>query len=121
MKKLNESVILEKKSKFIGILYEIDSLEDIELILNGLKKEHKKAKHICYAYSFQGFEKKSDDKEPSGTAGSPILDIIHYNNLDHHLIVVIRYFGGVLLGRGLLTRSYSKAASLVISSTYNKK
>lgn len=114
MKKLSESLIENKKSKFIGIMYEISSAEEVTSILNELKKEHKKARHICYAYKIGNISKKSDDKEPGGTAGKPILDVIEFNNLSNTLIVVIRYFGGTLLGRGLLTRSYSNAASSLI-------
>lgn len=114
MKKISESLIENKKSKFIGILYEIETVDEINTILEELKKEHKKARHICYAYKIGNTSKKSDDKEPSGTAGKPILDVIEFNNLNNSLIVVIRYFGGILLGRGLLTRSYSKAASSLI-------
>ncbi len=116
MKKINESLIIEKKSKFIVILYEVNSEEEIKDILNYLKNEHKKARHICYAYKIGPLAKKSDDKEPSGTAGNPIYNTIMMNNLDNVLIVVIRYFGGTLLGTGLLTRSYSKAASSLISN-----
>ncbi|MCI8330872.1 MAG: YigZ family protein [Bacilli bacterium] len=110
MKKISESLIIEKKSKFLGFLFSIDSEDDVIYILNELKKEHKKAKHFCYAFKLGNVERKNEDKEPSNTAGKPILDVINFNNLDNSLIVVVRYFGGTLLGRGLLTRSYSKAA-----------
>ncbi len=110
MKKISESLIIEKKSKFLGFLFSIDSEDDVVYILNDLKKEHKKAKHFCYAFKLGNVERKNEDKEPSNTAGKPILDVINFNNLDNSLIVVVRYFGGTLLGRGLLTRSYSKAA-----------
>lgn len=110
MKKISESLIIEKKSKFFGFLFSIDSEDDVIYILNELKKEHKKAKHFCYAFKLGNVERKNEDKEPSNTAGKPILDVINFNNLDNSLIVVVRYFGGTLLGRGLLTRSYSKAA-----------
>lgn len=114
MKKVNESLIVEKKSKFIGLLYEVDSVNEVEAILSSLKLEHKKARHICYAYRIGTLEKKTDDKEPSGTAGTPILLVLQKNNLNNSLIVVVRYFGGTLLGSGLLTRSYSKAACALI-------
>ncbi len=114
MKKLNTSEVIEKKSKFIGYLYEINNIEEVSLILEELKKEHKKANHFCYAYKIGNIEKKNEDKEPSNTAGKPILDIINYNNLNNTLIVVVRYFGGTLLGRGLLTRTYSKTARMLI-------
>lgn len=110
MKRVSESLVIEKKSKFYGFMYEIESEKDIELILNELRKEHKKARHFCYAYKLGNIERKNEDKEPSNTAGKPILDVINFNNLDNTLIVVVRYFGGTLLGRGLLTRTYSKAA-----------
>lgn len=110
MKKLSESLIIEKKSKFYGYMYLVDSLNEIESIIQDLKKEHKKAKHVCYAYKFGNLERKNEDKEPSGSAGLPILEVINKNNLDNTLIVVIRYFGGTLLGKGLLTRTYSKCA-----------
>ncbi len=114
MRKISESFILEKKSKFYGFLYEIESEIEVENIINNLKKEHKKAKHIVYAYKLGVVERKYEDKEPSNTAGLPILEVINKNNLDNTLIVVVRYFGGTLLGRGLLTRTYSKAARELI-------
>ena len=110
MKKINESLIIEKKSKFYGYRYEIADIKEVDIILNELKQEHKKAKHFCYAYKIGTLERKNEDKEPSNTAGKPILDIINHNNLDNTLIIIVRYFGGILLGRGLLTRTYSKAA-----------
>ena len=81
MKKLNESYIEIKKSKFIGLLYEIDSSEDVDLILKELSLEHKKAKHIVYAYKLDGYEKNYSDKEPSGTTRG-LLDIIHRKDKD---------------------------------------
>ena len=114
MKLLNEQELIIKKSRFIAIMYKIDSKEEVTSILESLKKEHKKARHIPYAYKIGIMAKKSDDKEPSGTAGSPILNIIERNNLDNVLIVVIRYFGGIKLGAGGLLRAYSNAANLLI-------
>ncbi len=110
MKKLKESYLEVKKSKFISILYKIDSLDEVESIINDLKKEHKKAKHIVYAYKFGSLEKNYSDKEPSGTTIG-LIDLIHVKELDNTLIVVIRYFGGILLGAGGLTRAYTKVAS----------
>ena len=115
MKKVSESLVIEKKSKFYGFRYDIDCLEEVSFILDSLRKEHKKAKHICYAFRFQNVERKYEDKEPSNSAGLPILEVINHNNLDNTLIVVVRYFGGTLLGRGLLTRTYSKAARLLVN------
>lgn len=114
MKKICESLVIEKKSKFYGYRYSIDDVKEIDVIINDLKALHKKAKHVCYAYKFGNIERKNEDKEPSNTAGKPILDVINFNNLDNTLIVVVRYFGGTLLGRGLLTRTYSKTARELI-------
>lgn len=110
MKLLNEYTLEIKKSKFIGYYYQVESIEEIETILENLKKEHKKAKHFPYAYKINGQIKKSDDKEPSGTAGMPILNIIDRNDLNYTLIVIVRYFGGIKLGAGGLLRAYSNTA-----------
>ena len=87
---------------------------EVQTILDNLKKEHKKARHLPYAYKIGPQVKKSDDKEPSGTAGMPILNIIDRNNLNNVLIVVVRYFGGIKLGAGGLLRAYSNAIKEVI-------
>lgn len=110
MKKLNESYLEIKKSKFIGLLYEVNSIDEVNSILSDLSKEHKKARHIVYAYKIGGQEKNYSDKEPSGTTRG-LLDIIHMKELDNSLIVVIRYFGGILLGSGPLTRTYTKVSA----------
>lgn len=114
MEKISESIVIEKKSKFYGYRYNIKTIEEVSFIIEELKKEHKKARHICYAYKIGTLERKNEDKEPANTAGKPILDVINFNNLDNTLIVVVRYFGGTLLGRGLLTRTYSKTARELI-------
>lgn len=114
MKLINNFTYEIKKSKFIGYFYEIDTLEDINNILDFVKKEHKKAKHFPYAYKYNNIAKKTDDKEPSGTCGTPILNVLERNNLNHNIIVIVRYFGGIKLGVGLLLRSYSKVANEVI-------
>lgn len=116
MKKISDSLIIEKESKFYGFMYELENENEVSVILNKLKSEHKKARHICYAYKIGAIERKNEDKEPSNTAGLPILEVIKRNNLDNTLIVVVRYFGGTLLGRGLLTRTYSKCACLLIKN-----
>lgn len=112
MKKLNESYLEIKKSKFIGLLYQIDNIDEVDEIINSLKIEHKKARHIVYAYKSGSQEKNYSDKEPSGTTRG-LLDIIKMKNKDNTLVVVIRYFGGILLGSGPLTRAYTKASSLL--------
>lgn len=115
MELLNEYTYEIKKSKFIGIYYKISSVDEAKEILETLKKEHKKARHIPYAYKVGPIAKKSDDKEPSNTAGGPIYNIIERKNLDNVLLVVIRYFGGIKLGAGGLTRAYLTAANTVVS------
>ena len=114
MKLLNTSLEEIKKSKFIGYLYELDSLEDVKTILEDLEKNNKKARHIPYAYIYKSQARKTDDKEPNGTAGNPIYNVLQRENLDHHLIAVVRYYGGVKLGAGPLLRAYSKAANSLI-------
>lgn len=114
MKLINVQESDVKKSKFIAYYYQIDNLEEIQNILQSLKKENKKANHFPYACKINNIIKKSDDKEPSGTAASPILNIILKNNLDNVLIVVVRYFGGIKLGAGGLIRAYLNATIDVI-------
>lgn len=114
MKLINSYTLEIKKSKFIAYYYEINDKDEVDEILDYLKKEHKKARHIPYAYKIDNIVKKSDDKEPSNTAGTPIYNIIMQNNLDNVFIAVVRYFGGTLLGSGLLTRSYLNSTKEVI-------
>ena len=111
MKLINESFLEIKKSKFYGYLYEIENIEEIEVILENIKNDNKKARHFPYAYKIYNIAKKTDDKEPSGTCGTPILNVLERNNLNNHLIVVVRYFGGTKLGAGPLLRSYNKCAN----------
>ncbi len=114
MEPLRTSTLEIKKSKFIGLLYRVESKNDVETILNDLKLEHKKARHMPYAYHIGPLAKKTDDKEPSGTAGLPIWNVIERHDLDKTLIVVIRYFGGTKLGAGPLLRAYSSAANELV-------
>lgn len=113
MKLLNKFDLVVKKSKFISYYYEINDIEDVELIVKDLKLQWKKASHFVFAYKIENVIKKNDDNEPSGTAGNPILNVIQKKNLNNVLIVVIRYFGGIKLGAGGLIRAYSKSASKV--------
>ena len=117
MKLLNTCTLEIKKSKFIAYYYEVNTKDEVKEILEALKKEHKKARHIPYAYKIDQECKKSDDKEPSGTSGMPILNIIEKNNLNHTLIAVVRYFGGIKLGASGLIRAYSNAAKEVIKTS----
>ncbi len=111
---MKQNLVEIKKSKFYGYLYDVKSVEEVAPILNELKKEHKKATHICYAYKItngQEFVKFFDDGEPGGTAGKPIFNVIDKKKLNNVLIVVVRYFGGIKLGAGGLVRAYSSTAS----------
>lgn len=114
MKLLNESLIIEKKSKFIGMLYEIDNKEDVLSILDSVKTNNKGYRHIPYAYYLKNTGSKSDDKEPGGI-GMNFLNILERNKLDNHLLLVVRYYGGTKLGASNLLRTYSKAANNCIN------
>lgn len=109
MNLINSGQIEIKKSKFISYYYEITSPDEVKIILDNLKKEHKKARHIAYAYKVLNTAGKSDDKEPTGSAGMPLYNLLEKNNLNNTLLVVVRYFGGTKLGFGPLTRAYSNA------------
>ena len=95
-----------KKSRFICNLIKINSIEDINYYLEKIKEEHKFSKHNCYAYILGNNMKASDDKEPSGTAGRPMLNLLEVNKLNNVLAVVTRYFGGIKLGASGLLRAY---------------
>ena len=115
LKEASIAEIVEKKSRFIANSYHVESKEEAEEKINLIKKKYYDAKHNCFAFSVVDkecnlLEKSSDDGEPSGTAGAPILNVIRKNNLNNILIVVTRYFGGILLGTGGLTRAYSNTA-----------
>lgn len=106
-----QAQIIEKKSKFIANLFYIEDIKQAEEIIRDTKKKYFDARHNCIAYRIiendQIIEKSSDDGEPSGTAGAPMLNILQKNNLANVLIIVTRYFGGILLGTGGLVRAYS--------------
>ena len=113
-----ETEIEIKKSKFINLVYHGENEETMETILSEIRKKHYKATHVCWAYvlnSEQKRQKASDDGEPSGTAGKPILEVINHRELRDVLVVVVRYFGGVKLGTGGLIRAYSSGASDVLN------
>lgn len=115
MKLLNTNTIEIKKSKFIAYLYEIEDVNEVKTIINDLKSEHKKARHVVYAYKLLNTAGKSDDKEPSGTAGLPLYNLLERNNESGKMIAVVRYFGGIKLGAGPLMRAYSNAGASVLN------
>ena len=106
-----ESELIVKNSHFITILKKIDSNSNIEKIITDLKLLYPDATHYCYAYIQNDKMKSSDDGEPSGTAGIPILKVLEANNLTNILAVVIRYFGGIKLGANGLIRAYTKGVA----------
>ena len=117
---LSSYEIIVKKSKFIGLLYEIKNEEEIKKILINLNNEHPKAKHMPYSYIINNTAKKTDDKEPHNSAGVQIYNQLIYNHLDHHLLVIIRYFGGTKLGASNLLRVYLECAkNTVINAQKN--
>ena len=112
-----ENTIEIKKSKFITKLYKVNNVNDVNEILNKENKEYSDANHICYAYILENTEKCSDDGEPSGTAGIPILNILKKKSLVNVLAIVIRYFGGIKLGAGGLVRAYSGSVNDTLKLT----
>lgn len=99
-----------KKSRFIGILLPIHSLDEIQEKRKEIEEQYPGATHYCYAYILDQEKRCSDDKEPSKTAGMPILNVLEHQELNHVLCVIVRYFGGIKLGAGGLVRAYTAAA-----------
>ena len=114
----SDSFIVEK-SEFIGRILPVKTEEEAIAFIDKVRSENRKARHNCYAYvlSEGNITRYSDDAEPQGTAGMPVLDIIRKTSgLSDVCIVVTRYFGGILLGKGGLTRAYSNGASIAVSA-----
>ena len=106
-----ESEFLEKRSRFIGHVWPVDSEDQAQELIRRVKKQHYDARHNCWCYLLQdGPVRYSDDGEPQGTAGKPMLDVLLGEGLHNTAVVVTRYFGGILLGAGGLTRAYGKSA-----------
>lgn len=110
-----------KKSEFLGFAYPIASREQLMFHVEQLREQYPDARHVCYGYiigdphntTSAGFD---DDGEPSGTAGKPILNVLQHKAIGNCLLVVVRYFGGIKLGAGGLTRSYSGTAQAVVDN-----
>ena len=122
-----EGEIVEKKSRFIATVRPVQTEEEALAFIEEMKKKYWDARHNCYVYSVgknREYTRCSDDGEPSGTAGRPMLDVILGEDIYNVAAVVTRYFGGILLGTGGLVRAYSRslqeglAASTVIEKTY---
>ena len=117
VKQHGNAEIVEKRSKFIADVYPVDTQKEAIDIINKTKKDKVGAKHVVYAYVIEGeslYTKYSDDGEPQGTAGVPILNLLEKMELRNVVVVVTRYFGGILLGTGGLVRAYTDAAKLGI-------
>jgi uncharacterized YigZ family protein len=115
---LTVAEIQEKKSLFIAYATPVASEEEAQDFITDIKKQHPDARHHVYAYQIgadQQIKRFTDDKEPAGTAGRPVLDAIDKAGLTNTIIVVVRYFGGILLGSGGLTRAYAKVAVLSLA------
>lgn len=113
IKSESEALIIEKKSKFIATVQKVSSQEEADNKLQLLRKKYYDATHNCFAYQIgerNEIQRFSDDGEPQGTAGKPILDVLKGEDIKNTLICVTRYFGGTLLGTGGLVRAYGKAA-----------
>ena len=112
------ATLIEKKSKFIANIYKINSEQEAIDIIKQTKKEYRNASHNVYAYIVfqegQVVSRYSDDKEPQGTAGRPILFLLNNHNLYNVLVIVTRYFGGTLLGKGGLIRAYAKSVKMAL-------
>lgn len=121
MKIIKESIkseIVEKKSKFIANIYFAQTMEEAENIIKETKKKYYDARHNCSSYRVLEkeniIEKYSDDGEPAGTAGAPMLNILQKKDLVNVVVIVTRYFGGILLGTGGLVRAYSEVTQKAI-------
>mgnify|MGYP001857379173 FL=1 len=106
-----ESEFTEKRSRFIGHIWRVESEEEARARIEETRKRHYDARHNCWCYRLRGgVERYSDDGEPQGTAGQPMLNVFQREQVEDVCCVVTRYFGGVLLGAGGLTRAYSQSA-----------
>ena len=112
---VSNTIVIEK-SKFITYMKRVKSEEEFKDYLNQIKKKHYDASHVCSGFICHNINRSSDDGEPSGTAGAPILNALVKNNLDEVCALVVRYFGGTKLGTGGLIRAYSSAVSECIKT-----
>lgn len=114
IKQRYQTVTEVMKSKFIAILFPIDDPDLFKKELAKIQKEHSKARHVVYTYRIGQKTKSCDDREPKGTAGRPLLELLMKKDLDKTALVVVRYFGGTLLGAGRLLRTYVQSGVSVI-------
>ena len=108
---VGQAEYIEKKSRFLGGVYPVTSEQEAKEILERVRKQHYDARHNCWCYILKSGQKRySDDGEPQGTAGQPMLNVFEREGVVDVLCIVTRYFGGILLGAGGLCRAYTKAA-----------
>lgn len=118
-----EGLYKEKGSKFISYAMPVNSVEEAKAEIARLRKEHHKARHVCFAYRLgenAEIYRAADDGEPGGTAGKPILRCLESRNLTNSMVAVVRYFGGTLLGTGGLIRAYRAAAEDALDKATSK-
>ncbi len=116
-----EDDFFERKSQFIGYIAPVSTEEEALTFLGEIRTKHRDARHNCFAYVLNnGVKRASDDGEPQGTAGVPILDVIEREGITDVIVVVTRYFGGILLGAGGLVRAYAHAAKLAVDAAQRK-
>ncbi len=106
-----ENTIIIKNSKFITNLFIVEDIEEVNRYLNLIKDKYRDANHNCYAYVVGNIKKCSDDGEPSGTAGMPMIRVLEHKGLNNILVIVTRYFGGIKLGANGLVRAYTNSVS----------
>lgn len=112
-----EAELVEKRSRFIGAVFPVETEQQAREYLDAVRKKHYDARHHCFCYRLKdGTVRYGDDGEPQGTAGQPMLNVFERENIQNVLCVVTRYFGGILLGAGGLTRAYSKTAKLALDA-----
>ena len=114
---LNGELIVNK-SRFITYVYKVNNVLEVNEKIDALKAKYKDATHYCYSYIIDNIKRFNDDKEPSHTAGMPILNVLESKNLNYVLAVVIRFFGCIILGAGGLVRAYTNAVSNTISNEF---
>lgn len=117
IKNNNKNELIIKNSRFISCIYKVYNMEEVKKYLEEIKHEYKDATHYCYAYIIDNYKKFSDDNEPGGTAGNPMLQVLEKNNLNYILCIIVRYFGGIKLGAGGLVRAYTKSVSNCLDNT----
>lgn len=113
-----EDEFTEKKSRFIGYIAPVTTEQEATAFIEGIRARHREARHNCYAYRLRqnNLARFSDDGEPSGTAGRPILEVLQREELTDVCVVVTRYFGGILLGTGGLARAYTQGCKIAVAA-----